>query len=320
MASTVYAYAEFDAKGLRKTTRQVLTVAHRLAAGGKVVAIVVGPGDAAAAAGAGVSEVAAVQVPAVEKYTACAYAKAIAGVVQAGGPGPVLIGCTSAGKEIAPMVAQRLGLALIPDVTEMKGDGAAAEFIRPIYAGKALRRVKAVDPNYVVTIRPNAFPDHAGGGSAPVNAVSVAFDAADARVTVKSLETKVSERPELTEAEYIVSGGIGVGGPEGFKYVELVADALGAAVGASRAAVNAGWIDHSHQVGQTGKTVGPQLYIALGISGAIQHLAGMSTSKCIVAVNTDADAPIFKSAHYGIVGDLAEVAPVLAEEIKKAKA
>jgi len=320
MASTVYVYAEFDAKGLRKTTRQVLTVAHRIAAGGKVAGVVVGPGDPALVAGAGVSEVLTVQAPAVEKYTACAYAKAIAGAVQACGVGPVLIGCTSAGKEVAPMVAQRLGLAMIPDVTDMKMDGGEVEFIRPIYAGKAIRHVRPTEGNYVVTIRPNAFPDHAGGGSAPIRPVAVAFDAADNRVTVKSLEAKVSTRPELTEAEYIVSGGVAVGKPEGFKVVEQVADALGAAVGASRAAVNAGYIDHSHQVGQTGKTVSPQLYIALGISGAIQHLAGMSTSKCIVAVNTDADAPIFKSAHYGIVGDLFEVAPALAEEIKKAKA
>jgi electron transfer flavoprotein alpha subunit len=320
MASTVYVYAEFDAKGLRKTTRQVLTVAHRIAGGGKVVGVVVGPGDAALVAGAGVSEVVTVQAPAVEKYTAAAYAKAIAGAVQAEGVGPILIGCTSAGKELAPMVAQRLGLALIPDVTDMKVDGGSVEFTRPVYAGKAARRVKPVDANYVVTIRPNAFPDHAGGGTAPVKPAPVAFDAADARVTVKSLEAKVSTRPELTEAECIVSGGIGVGGPDGFKVVEAVADALGAAVGASRAAVNAGWIKQSFQVGQTGKTVGPQLYIALGISGAIQHLAGMSTSKCIVAVNTDADAPIFKAAHYGIVGDLFEVAPVLAAEIRKAKA
>ncbi len=319
MASTVYVFAEFDAKGLRKTTRQVLTVAHRIAAGGPVVAVVVGPGDAGLVASAGVSTVLKVQDAHVEKYTACGYAKAVAGAVSANGVGPVLIGCTSAGKEIAPMVAQRLGLALIPDITEARADGGSVEFTRPIYAGKALRKVKPAEANYVVTVRPNAFPDHAGSGSAEVRTVSVAFDASDSRVTVKALETKVSTRPELTEAECVVSGGIGVGSADGFKYVEMVADALGAAVGASRAAVNAGWIDHAHQVGQTGKTVGPQIYVALGISGAIQHLAGMSTSKCIVAVNTDADAPIFKSAHYGIVGDVVEVAPLMAEAIKKAK-
>lgn len=320
MASPVYVYAEFDAKGLRKATRQVLSLAHRIAPGGDVVGIVVGKGDVSAVAGAGVSSVRTVQASAVERYTAWAYAKAIAGAVEADGVGTVLLGCTSQGKELAPMVAQRLGLALIADVTGADGEGDAIEFVRPIYAGKALRRVKATGANCVVTVRPNAFPDHEASGSAEAKAVDVAFDDADARVTVENVEVKVSERPDLTEAEYIVSGGVAVGSADGFKPVEALADALGAAVGASRAAVNAGYIDVSHQVGQTGKTVGPQLYIALGISGAIQHLAGMSTSKCIVAVNTDADAPIFKVAHYGVVGDLFEIAPLLAEEIRKVKA
>jgi len=320
MASPVYVYAEFDAKGLRKTTRQVLTVAHQIAGGGDVVAVVVGPADGSAVTGAGVSSVLTVQAPALETYTAWAYAKAVAGAVESNGVGPVLLGCTSQGKEVAPMVAQRLGLALAADVTGTQGEGAAMTFIRPIYAGKALSQVKPAEANYVATIRPNAFPDHEGEGSAEVKAVEVAFDASDTRVTLEGLEVKASERPDLTEAEYIVSGGVAVGSAEGFKPVEEVADALGAAVGASRAAVNAGYIDVSNQVGQTGKTVGPQLYIALGISGAIQHLAGMSTSKCIVAVNTDEDAPIFKAAHYGVVGDLFEIAPLLAEEIRKAKA
>ncbi len=320
MASPVYVYAEFDAKGLRKTTRQVLTVGHKIAGGGDVVAIVVGPSDASAVTGAGVSSVLAVQAPALEKYTSWAYAKAIAEAVESNGVGPVLIGCTSQGKELAPMVAQRLGLALVPDVTGIAGEGDATAYVRPIYAGKAITQVKPAEANHVVTIRPNAFPDHEAGGSAEVKAVEVAFDDADSRISVEGVEVKVSERPDLTEAEYIVSGGVAVGSTDGFGPVEQLADVLGAAVGASRAAVNAGYIDVSHQVGQTGKTVGPQLYVALGISGAIQHLAGMSTSKCIVAVNTDEDAPIFKVAHYGIVGDLFELTPLLAEEIKKAKA
>lgn len=320
MASPVYVYAEYDAKGLRKTTRQALTVAHKMAVGGDVVAIVVGTSDASLAAGAGVSSVLTVASPSLEKYTAWAYAKAVAGAVESKGVGPVVLGCTSQGKELSPMVAQRLGLALLVDVTSAEGEGDAMTFVRPIYAGKALRTVKSAAANCVVTVRPNAFPDHEGSGSADTQAVEVAFDDGDTRVSVEGLEVKASERPDLTEAEYIVSGGVAVGSADGFKPVEELADALGAAVGASRAAVNAGYIDVSQQVGQTGKTVGPQLYIALGISGAIQHLAGMSTSKCIVAVNTDEDAPIFKAAHYGIVGDLFEVVPLLAEEIRKAKA
>lgn len=320
MASPVYVYAEFDAKGLRKAVRQALTLAHKIAGGGDVVAVVVGGGDPSAVADAGVSSIVTVQAPAVEKYSAWAYAKAIAGAVESGGVGPVVLGCTSQGKEMAPMVAQRLGLALVADVTAAEGQGDAVEFVRPIYAGKALRKTKATEANYVVTVRPNALPDHEGSGSAEAKAVDVAFDDADTRVSVENVAIKSSERPDLTEAEYIVSGGVAVGSADGFKPVEELADALGAAVGASRAAVNAGYVDVSYQVGQTGKTVGPQLYIALGISGAIQHLAGMSTSKCIVAVNTDEDAPIFKAAHYGIVGDMFEVVPPLIEGIKKAKA
>ncbi len=316
MASPVYVYAEFDPNGLRKSSRQALTVAHKIADGGDVVAIVVGDVDASAVSGAGVSSVLAVNAPAVAKYTAWAFAKAIAGAVESNGAGPVVMAATSQGKELAPMVAQRLTMPLLADVTDMDG----ADFVRPIYAGKALRKVKSSEANFVVTVRPNAFPDHEGSGSAETKTVDVAFDDTDTTVTVESVEVKASERPDLTEAEYIVSGGVAVGSADGFKAVEELADALGAAVGASRAAVNAGYIDVSYQVGQTGKTVGPQLYVALGISGAIQHLAGMSTSKCIVAVNNDEDAPIFKIADYGIVGDMFEVAPLLAEEIKKAKA
>ncbi len=318
MASPVYVYAEFDAKGLRKASRQALTLAHQMASGGDVVGIVVGGGDASAVTGT--SSVLTVQAPALEKYTAWAYAKAIAGAVESNGTGAVVMGCTSQGKELCPMVAQRLGLPVVADITGAEVDGDAITFVRPIYAGKASTKVKPAQPNCVVTVRPNAFPEHEGGGAGEAKAVDVAFDETDTRVSVDNVEVKVSERPELTEAEVIVSGGVSVGSADGFKPVEELADALGAALGASRAAVNAGYIDVSHQVGQTGKTVSPQLYVALGISGAIQHLAGMSTSKCIVAVNSDEEAPIFKMADYGIVGDLFEVTPALTEEVKKAKA
>jgi electron transfer flavoprotein alpha subunit len=193
-------------------------------------------------------------------------------------------------------------------------------FTRPIYAGKAF--VKGVCPEarpVMATVRPNVLSVDPPQAGRTAQVVQVAPQVGEIRQTVKEVVRQESTRPELTEADIIVSGGRGMKGPENFKLLEELADVMGAAVGASRAAVDAGWVPHSMQVGQTGKTVSPVLYIACGISGAIQHLAGMSSSKCIVAVNKDPEAPIFKVADYGIVGDLFEVLPVLAQEVKKLK-
>ncbi|MFN7975922.1 MAG: electron transfer flavoprotein subunit alpha/FixB family protein, partial [Acidobacteriota bacterium] len=194
------------------------------------------------------------------------------------------------------------------------------QVVRPVYAGKAYATVAFNAPIAMATLRPNVFAADKPDGSRPCEVVAVAATLPAPRASVRELVSSGGGAVELTEAEIVVSGGRGLQGPENFALIEKLASVLGAAAGASRAIVDAGWIDHHHQVGQTGKTVSPNLYIAVGISGAIQHLAGMSSSKVIVAVNKDADAPIFKIASYGIVGDLFQVVPPLTEELRKLRA
>ncbi|HOX39861.1 MAG TPA: electron transfer flavoprotein subunit alpha/FixB family protein [Candidatus Brocadiia bacterium] len=314
-----YVYIEVDAKGVRRTVRQALTAAAVIAPGAEIIAVVASAkGDADAAAASMLKVAKVVQADAAVASSQAA-AKAIAQIVKAQGPGVVVFGNTSLGREVAPCLAQELGLPLVPDVTSAQVVGDHVEFVRPIYAGKAMAKVKPLAETFVVTTRANAFLDNNESGAAPVEKATVALTADDQKAKVVSLVQRDTTKIELTEADAIVSGGMGLGKAEGFKQVEALADALRAAVGASRAAVNAGWVDHTQQVGQTGKTVSPTLYVALGISGAIQHQAGMSSSKCIVAVNKDPEAPIFQVADYGIVADLYSVVPLLTEEIKKVK-
>jgi len=205
------------------------------------------------------------------------------------------------------------------DCTGLELDGGTLRAIRPVYAGKAIQTLKIGAAPFVASLRPNVFPPLApsGGGSADVEPLDTSEEQAAVKTVVKQVKPREGGKIELTEADVIVSGGRGMKDPSNFHLVEELAEALGAAVGASRAVVDAGWRPHAEQVGQTGKTVSPGLYFACGISGAIQHLAGMSTSKCIVAVNKDPEAPIFKVADYGIVGDALEVLPALTEEIRK---
>ena len=210
----------------------------------------------------------------------------------------------------------KLGCACISDAVGLKFEG-GFEVRRPIFAGKCFVDVAPKSANSVVGIRPNAFVMEEKGGSAAAETFDAGVDGIDLKATVQSVEAGGAGKVTLTEAEIVVSGGRGIKGPENYPLIEKLADALGAAAGASRAIVDAGWVDYSHQVGQTGKTVGPNLYIAAGISGAIQHLAGMSSSKCIVAINKDANAPIFKVADYGVVADLFDIVPVLTDEVGK---
>ncbi len=237
-------------------------------------------------------------------------------------PRLILGSATAMGRDFLPRVAARLRVGLAQDCIDVRiMDGKSLEFVRPIYAGKAFARLSLTTLPCMATLRPNVFslgsPDtpRVAGFSELVPVLSP--ERIRARAT--GIKAAGGQKVELTEASIIVSGGRGIKGPENFALIADLADALGGAVGASRAAVDAGWIDHQHQVGQTGKTVSPTLYIACGISGAIQHLAGMSSSKYIVAINKDPEAPIFKLADYGIIGDLFTVIPALAQEVRKLK-
>jgi len=252
-------------------------------------------------------------------YTTDAYAAALTALIREYRPSAVLFANAAMGLDLAPVVAQRMDTGLVADVTEITY-GDRIVFKRPIYAGKAFAYTVFEDNArpMIATIRPKMFTasEPIAGKSAPVmKAVTPEFGSL--RQIIKDVVRKASGRVELTEADVVISGGRGMRGPENFKLLEDLADVLGAAVGGSRAAIDEGWLEPQYQVGQTGKVVAPSLYIAVGISGAIQHLAGMGSSKCIIAVNKDPEAPIFSVADYGIVADLFEVVPVMTEEFKK---
>jgi len=268
-------------------------------------------GCGATAAVAGVRKVLSVDAGYLRQPTAENVAAAALAVVARGGYTHVLAPATSFGKNVAPRVAARLDVAQISDIT---GIEAPDTFVRPIYAGNAFATVRSSDPVKVITVRTTAFDAApAPGGSAAIEEVPAGAEVATSKVVGQELTR--SERPELTSARIVVSGGRGMGSGENFRLLEALADKLNAAIGASRAAVDAGYVPNDYQVGQTGKIVAPDLYVAVGISGAIQHLAGMKDSKVIVAINKDAEAPIFQIADYGLVGDLFEIIPALTREL-----
>ena len=267
------------------------------------------------------SKVWVVDHPSLENYTPDAYAKAMTALFEKEKPIMLLLAASSNGRDLAPKLAARFDGALASSCTDVVMEGSRLIAVRPVLGETAFVRVGFKSPLQIMTVRPNvipvAEPENPFNGTA--EKVDVTFDEKDLRTKVLEV-TKAAGKVELTEASIIVSGGRGMGGPENFKILEELADVLGAAVGASRSAVDAGWRPHSEQVGQTGKVVNPTLYIACGISGAIQHLAGMKTSRWIVAINKDPEAPIFKMANFGIVANLFDVVPKLAEEIKTMKA
>ena len=296
--------------------------------GGKLVAVVIGSGvDAAVndASAHGADQVLVVDAPEFKDYTTDAYTAAMYYLIEKYGPTTLLIGATPDGRDMGPRLACRIKTGLTADCTglDIDPDSGNVAWTRPAFGGNLMATILCPDHRpQIGTVRPGVFKK-----SAPVEAkaeiIREEFHVAPEQIRTELLEVireAAGELVDLEGADIIVSGGRGVGGPEGFAPVKALAEVLGATVGASRAAVDSGWISHAHQVGQTGKTVAPKLYIACGISGAIQHLAGMSGSDCIVAINKDPDAPIFDVADYGIVGNLFDVLPALTDEIKKLKA
>jgi electron transfer flavoprotein alpha subunit len=270
----------------------------------------------------GASKVFLLENPRLQAYSAQGFALALAEVIRRTAPRAVFFAATAMGRDLAPRLAAKLGAALASDCTRVSVKDGALEFIRPIYAGKALLTVALKSAPALATLRPNVFPAAAAAGASG-EMVSLAVEIPESAIRGRTVEVVCEAGGEIdvAEAEIIVSGGRGLKAPESFALLrELAALLPKAAVGASRSAVDSGWIGHSHQVGQTGKTVSPKLYLAFGISGAIQHLAGMSSSKVIVAVNKDPEAPIFKFADYGIVADLFQVIPALKDELRKALA
>ena len=309
---------------------ELLTPGHDMAVkqGGALVAVVIGSGvDAAvqAASEHGADKVIVVDGPEYATYTTDAYAIALCTLVEKYGPTSMLIGATNNGRDLGPRVSCRLKTGLTADCTGLDVDAESGNvaWTRPAFGGNLMATILCPDHRpQIGTVRPGVFKKgEAGEAKAEIIKEDIHVDAADIRTQILELiKEEGGETVDLEGAEIIVSGGRGVGGPEGYAPIKELADLLGGVVGASRAAVDAGWIAHAHQVGQTGKTVGPKLYIACGISGAIQHVAGMSGADCIVAINKDPDAPIFDVADYGVVGNLFEVLPVMIDEIKKLKA
>lgn len=317
----ILAFAEQREGKFKKTAYEVVTAAIELSKqlGAEVFALVIGKnvsGIASDIGGFGVNRVIAVDRDDLEYYSTTAYAKIVAEIASREKAEVLLFAASQIGKDLAPRVAIKLDAGLASDCTALKVENGNIVATRPIFAGKIISDVIIKSNIKVFTLRPNVFTAGSNDGQkAQVENVTINLSEGD--FIARVVETKVGVgRPDVTEASIIVSGGRGMKAPENFKLIEELADVLGAGVGASRAAVDAGWRPHDEQVGQTGKTVSPNLYIACGISGAIQHLAGMSSSKCIVAINKDKDAPIFQIADYGIVGDALEILPELTKEIK----
>jgi electron transfer flavoprotein alpha subunit len=317
----VLAFAEQRDSKFRKSAFETVTAARGIAAqlGADLTTLVIGNeiGHLAGELGNyGASRVVTIDDASLARQSNMAFAKVIAEVAVREGAQVVFMAASQMGKDIAPRVAVRLGAGLAADCVALRVENGDLIASRPVYAGKALLEVKVKTAAKVFTLRPNVFTATPSPVEAVVEKATVSLEPADFGSVV--LETRVSSgRPDVTEADIIVSGGRGLKGPEHFHLVEELADVLGAGVGASRAVVDAGWRPHDEQVGQTGKTVSPTMYIACGISGAVQHLAGMSSSKYIVAINKDKDAPIFQVADYGIVGDVFEILPAFTAELKK---
>jgi electron transfer flavoprotein alpha subunit len=322
MGKQILVFADRREGELRQVTLESLAVARLLADNGKVIAAVFGSDakkEAERLAHYGADEVLLVENSELNTYTTDAYFQVWEHLIQKVSPDAIVTGHTAVGKDIAPRIAAHFSFGLVSDCTAIEGSGEEVIYTRPIYAGKAFSKKIFASGTSFVTIRPNNFSTREPDGTRKANIVEVdvPLDKSLLRTIVTNVVKKATSGVDLSEAKIVVSGGRGVKSEAGFEPLQELADVLGAAVGASRGACDAGYCDYALQIGQTGKVVTPDLYIACGISGAIQHVAGMSNSKVIVAINKDPDAPIFQIADYGIVGDLFEVVPLLTQEIKK---
>jgi electron transfer flavoprotein alpha subunit len=322
MARKVLVLGEARDGSLRNVSFEAIAAAKIVADGGEVVGVLIG--DTVSSLGKDLYQYGADRVVAVEdaklaQYTPDGYSQALMAVIEQEKPEGLIFGHTSLGKDLAPKIASKLNSGLISDAIGVEEAGGNLVFTRPIYSGKAFEKKIVTDGLIFATIRPNNVTPLQKDESKSGDVSAVSAEIKDLRTIIKDVVRKASEGVDLSEAKVVVAGGRGVKSVDGFNPLKELADVLGGAVGASRGACDADYCDYSLQIGQTGKVVTPDLYIAAGISGAIQHLAGMSNSKVIVAINKDPEANIFKVADYGIVGDLFEVIPMLTEEFKKLK-
>jgi len=307
-----------DAQSLKRTSYEALTAAQSIAGGAPITAFAIGGSEQAlqTAGHYGVNSVVLAQHEVLATYSSTAAAEALAQYARSINADIVMLSGNASGKEIAPRLSVKLKAGLLPDCIALSNDSGKVHATRPVYAGKAQISVSSASDASIIALRPNVFTAKSvGTQAASISSFTPELNAHHARVLAVST-VKNEGKLDVAEADIIVSGGRGMKGPEHFPLIEQLASTLGAAVGASRAVVDAGWRPHGEQVGQTGKTVSPSLYVACGISGAVQHLAGMSSSKFILAINKDKDAPIFKVADYGIVGDVFEVLPILDAKLK----
>lgn len=322
MARKVLVLGEVRDGSLRNVSFEAVAAGKTASEGGEVVGVLIGDSVSALASGMihyGADRVVTVEDEKLKQYTPDGFSQALMAVIDSESPDGLIFGHTAMGKDLAPKIAAKLESGLISDVTSLEEGGGNLVFTRPIYSGKAFEKKIVTDGLLFATIRPNNIVPLEKDESRSGDVASVAAEIKDLRTIIKEVVRKASEGVDLSEAKVIIAGGRGVKSEEGFEPLKELASVLNGAVGASRGACDADYCDYSLQIGQTGKVVTPDLYIACGISGAIQHLAGMSNSKVIVAINKDPEANIFKVADYGIVGDLFEVVPLLTEEFKKLK-
>ncbi|MCM3636886.1 electron transfer flavoprotein subunit alpha/FixB family protein [Sporosarcina luteola] len=320
MSKKVLVLGEAREGALRNVSFEAIAAAKAVAGAGEIVAVLLGDGIASLAEELihyGADRVVTVEHPHLKHYTSDGYSQGFMAVYEQEKPEAIVFGHTALGKDLSPKITSKLSSGLISDVTAIEGEADDTLFIRPIYSGKAFEKVKHKDGLLLFTVRPNNIASIEKDGSRTGDVTSLSVDITNLRTVIKEVVRKSTEGVDLSEAKVVIAGGRGVKSADGFKPLQELANLLGGAVGASRGACDADYCDYSLQIGQTGKVVTPDLYIAAGISGAIQHMAGMSNSKIIVAINKDPEANIFKVADYGIVGDLFEVIPMMIEEIKQ---